>query len=322
LLALFRLTESNKEAFDESQRALLNKLNSYDGRPMKSAAAVFAVWPIVFDKRLAERVSETYGGTIRKLGGATIEGGRLLDQWAKERTDGVIEDLDIELSRDEQVFAASVATYGGLWEVDGDSRESSFETHSKKVRSKFSSFIGSDDRPDVVKQFQDANFSVVSYSLVRGDMRFHVIVPWEGQDLRGMIGRLDSRWWRDMLSKSERCRQRGAVPVIDLLADVDYLSILRSLGVSSLFDENCNLRPMAIELEKGHRLSRFRHVSSLKLSHTGEFEQKGKFREELNGVPERVPALRTSRPFVFAISDSATGVICFLGIVNDPTAQN
>jgi serpin B len=109
------------------------------------------------------------------------------------------------------------------------------------------------------------------------------------------------------------------LPKFSFGAEHDLKPALERLGLPSLFNESCNLRPMSIEMESGYRFSRMIHKAVVRVDEEGTTAAAVTMSaieggEKSEGAFEFI----ADRPFAFAIVDAKTGVICFLGVVSAP----
>lgn len=281
LLALFKLTESNREAFNSAQRALLNQL-ALDGEA-HLGTGLFAVWPVVVDAKFAEGMGAQYGATVRKLGGATMEGQRLLDTWARETSHGAIGRLDVGLTKDQQLLSASLAALETSYEyVDGTG-------------------------PFPLRRYEDDEVTAVRYSLVAKGLSIVFLAPQNGVEPREFAAGMSGERFRHILESMEDVEADIQPPSISVSSTTDYAGLI---DAPSLFGAECNLRLVSIELERGFSVSAVPHSVSLSLtSNEATFPPQT---QNKAAVPTRI-----GYPNVFAVVDDATGAICFLGCLSD-----
>jgi hypothetical protein len=283
LLALFGLTESNRDAFNSAQRALLNKFDSegdYLSRP-----AVFAVWPVIMDKKFVETMGSQYGADVRKLGGATIEGQRLLDTWAEEATNGAIDQMRVGLSKEQQLLTASVASLDTSYEYA----------------------IGFGPFP--IGKYEDGDVFAVRYGLVAKGLSLVFIRPKGGASLETLVAGLNGARFRQILDGMVESIDEIHPPTIHVSGMNDLSMQVRDAGAGSLFGAECNLRPMSIELEHGFAVSAMPHAVSFSVAFNE--SKKPSFGRATSGTVRRI-----GYPNVFAVVDDATGALCVLGTMS------
>lgn len=98
-------------------------------------------------------------------------------------------------------------------------------------------------------------------------------------------------------------------PPIEIDSQFDVSTAVSEAGIRSLFNVDCNLRPMSIELERGYSVSAMPHRSVVAIG-------LGTRPPPMGDFPKGTATERVSieGPFVFAVIENKTGVICVLGV--------
>jgi serine protease inhibitor len=277
LMSSLDVTEGSLDDYNKSQRALLNQLSAGEFR---SAVGVFAVWPVLFDRFYVEKMGAQYGATVRKLGGATVEGRRLLDLWAQESAG--LDSLGFQLSKDQQLLLAGVAAFDNSY--------------------KYASGSG----PVLARYGEDKLATAVALEL-DSDV-FELILLSPKLDLEILLHDLHDTRWSALTASMEERLVEVAAPPIRIDTGADLRDAVRSAALS-LFDEECNLRGMAIELESGYSFSAVPHRARISIN-------EGKALPPPYDPPKgvEVPQVRFDQPFVFALVEKKTGLIAMLGV--------
>ena len=311
LMRLFDVTEEDRKAFNESQRALLNRLDELDGRPLRVGAALFTVWPLPLDPGYISRMGAIYGATAENLGGSGIEAKRLVDQWVRESTDGAITEVVDDIDKSEELLLVNVAYFTAKWERPFD-----------PIRSYRGEFAGSAREASFMSQSGEAEcyagdaFKAVRLPYRGGEFAFIAMLPGEGRDAGGL---LNKNLWSELNEGFVKQDANIVLPKFAFGAEHDLKPAIEQLGVPSLFNESCNLRPMSIELESGYRFSRMVHKALVRVDEEGTTAASVTISAVEGGEKgEGAFEFVADRPFAFAIVDVKTGVICFLGVVSAP----
>ncbi len=310
LLGVFGLDENTLPAFNESQRAYLNFVKGIEGRPLKVATAVFTVWPVVLDGGYVQKMGSTYDATVKKLGSAGVGATKVVNRWVSKETDGKIQYVVDRLTKQEQLLVVSVVHFGADWETPfGPARDLSFTTPRGKVDAKMM------NRSGVFEYFEDEVLQAVRLPYKGGAFSMVVMLPKEGRSPRSMLTRYQS-------VSIGLAKREGHVwmPKFSFSRDYELSSAAKALGAESIFSEDCNLRNISIELERGWRVSRVIHRAVVTVDELGTTAS-GATAALAEGGEKSETAFTffADRPFAFAITDTTTGVVAFWGIVNDPT---
>ena len=233
LLALLALNESNLGDFGESQRALLNDLG--DGGFVTSTA-VFSVWPVKFDEGYVEKMGRTFGAVVKKLGGATIEGERLIHEWIEERVAHDYLAPQIGLNKQQQILALNCSAY--YWNGPTGASFACF----REERGDHEAF-----------RFELGD----GFTLV-------VMRPKAGVELAALVEGLDAESF-GFVGEAVTAE----LPLVSLETESDLRPLLKGLGVGTVFGSQANLRAMSIETESGYRISEAVHKHSVDLRFAG-----------------------------------------------------
>jgi serpin B len=315
LLHLFDLTESTKDAFDESQRALLNRFDSVRGSPLQTANAVFLVWPVALDAGYVERVGKRYGGVVKRVGGATIEGQRLINEWVGERTEGRIPELLVGLSPEEAVLVVNVAHFQDEWarKFDPD------ETKTGPWKGGGGGDVPLMSQTGTFPHYEDELFQAVKLPYTASEFAFVALLPQEDKSVADVVAALDGKRWRAALGAFDTKSGRVVLPRFSARAELSLQRNLEAMGVRTMFTRDANFRHMSLEMERGFFVARVVHKVVLDVDETGTRASAATATSLAASAETESFEFVADRPFVYAVVETQTGVVCFLGVVNDPS---
>jgi serpin B len=319
LLRLFKLTESSKPAFDESQRALLNQLQGIPGRPIHVPSAVFLVWPVVLDKAFVERNGKRYGSVVAKVGGATIEAKRMMNAWVSDETDGRITDLVTQVNPEDAVFVINVVNFQDKWlHPFSKSRTVSapFHTPGREVQVPMMS------QTKLLSYSEDASFQAVALGYNSPGLVFVALLPKGDVGLGDAMKNLTAKSWRSLWEGRAARNVAVSLPRFAFENEYDLVPAVKSLGVQTMFTSQANFRNMSIEMERGFGVPLMKHRAVIAVDEEGTVASAATVAKIAAGVEDDPPVeFNANRPFAYAIVDSKTSVVCFFGVVNDPAKK-
>lgn len=316
LLRLFSLTESNKPAFDESQRALLNQLHGIPGEPIHVPSAVFLVWPVVLDKAFVERNGRRYGSVVARVGGATIEAQRMMNAWVSDETDGRIPDLVTQVTTSDALFVINVVHFQDRW-LHPFSK-------SKTVTAPFRTPDGEVQAPlmsqtKLLGYSEDASFQAVILGYNSPGLVFVGLLPKGDVGLGEAMKKLTAKSWRSLWEGRAARNVAVSMPRFAFESEYDLVPAVNSLGVRTMFTSQANFRNMSIEMEQGYGVPLLKHRAVIEVDEEGTVASAATVAKIAAAAEDDPPVqFMANRPFAYAIVDSKTGTVCFFGVVNDP----
>lgn len=300
LLAALNTKDENVVTFNTSQRALLNLIDSNQNRYYLAGSALWSIWPTVLDKRFIKDAGATNSVTVRKIGNTGIEAVRLVNEFASERTDGIIPTIVDHLDRDDQMFGSVVTSFafdGNPFIPNGSMKFLGTEVDSVTVGGKLHTYT-------------DARFACALVPLRNSGFELTIVIPKDETRLGDMQDVLNESAWSLLKASMIEAEIEVVLPALNLLMNNNIGASIKKIGISAIFDDRCNLRPMSIEMERGFHLSEVQTTSSFQLRSAS-----GVRVERSKSYPIKLTA---DKPFFVAVSDMQTGAILLMGFVRNP----
>ncbi len=303
LLSVLSTSEASADEFNEGQRALLNQIDLYDKQPLAYGGGLWSVWPVMLDKQFVANAGSMNAVTVKKLGNTGIEAVRLVNEFASERTGGRIPTIVEKLDRKDQSFGTVVTSFH--W------------TGAPFYASGTMSFDGS-DVPAISANahlyYSDARYACATIPLGDSGCNLTILVPKNKTKLTDLEDVLNESGWSLLLASMVKAEIEVVLPIMDLVGSAELQKPISENGAYSLFEDDCNLRRISIEMEKGYRLSGISEDFSVQLSPAS---KAGK--QNSGSYPI---SLRAERPFFMAVSDAKTRTVLLMGFVHQPTMLN
>ena len=304
LMALVKANEDNKQDYYDGQRALLNRLDSIPNRPYKLGSALFTVWPVL-DKRYVEKMGAAFGSPVLKLGAAGVESTRLVNEWASRATDGRVPNIIASLDREKPLLLMSIAYLESDWAANWSSSPGTFSSPTGAINTTFCSTEGESER------FKTEWADAVKVPFAGRELSLIVVLPEKREAPASAFANIGRMGWESFLHSFKGQRAQVSLPSLDLDTTETLDRSIASVGCPSLFETDCDLRPMSIEMERGFQVSEVLQRAVFK----SVAPKSGSGAETASAVGSFV----ADRPFAFFVVDKRTGVILMMGVVNDPT---
>lgn len=244
-----------------------------------------------------------------------------IDEWATDATHGLIGQIagDLGLPNPQAVLALLNAVYfKGTWTVAFDPEETtdgSFTTaggdevtvafmgHGAEADEEFGYTVG----PDGTEALR------LPYG-ASGRFAMDVLLPPADARLADVVADLDAQTWTALTDRLAPKQVQVALPRLDLAYDATLNDALSALGMGVAFSGQADFAPMS---PTDPFLDTVAHTAAITV------DEHGTEAAAVTGGVMAVsapPTFRADRPFLFAITDTDTGALLFLGTVTDPTA--
>ncbi|MCH7905111.1 MAG: hypothetical protein IH944_11200 [Armatimonadetes bacterium] len=298
---------------NEAQNALLNRLRAMEGRPVRIANGTFFIWPIFMTNSFVDEIEGYYNADVVRLGSAGLGAVREINVWASDRTDGVFTKVVDALSKQTVVVVINATTVNAEWETAFNPEKTSKQT-----------FHATGGDVAVATLQSDGGFSVAKgdgYLAARlpykgGELEMTVVLPDEGVSASNWLQTVSAESWDSMQSRFVDRVTTLRIPRFSFKAHVDLEQAITRLGGGQLFEPKNDLRNIATEL-RGVEIGGIDQFSFLAV-HEGAQSGSGK---ATNDAEDSEDLLAFDRPFAFFVSDTQTGVILLVGVVNNPAAS-
>ncbi|TAA73319.1 serpin family protein [Planococcus salinarum] len=161
------------------------------------------------------------------------------------------------------------------------------------------------------------NFQAVSLPYGEGEMNMHVFLPAETSSLDEFKEAMTEEEWADWLSRFEMKQGMVMLPKFELEYEKVLNDTLKDLGMETAFD-GVDLSNM-FESSGGLFISEVKQKSFINVSEEGTEAAAATSVAVGESAPAEPPfELNVNRPFFFAITDEETGVILFMGSIENP----
>ncbi|WP_422124450.1 serpin family protein [Planococcus sp. X10-3] len=161
------------------------------------------------------------------------------------------------------------------------------------------------------------NFQAVSLPYGEGEMNMHIFLPAETSSLDEFKASMDEEQWAEWMNGFESKQGTVMLPKFELEYEVNLNETLQELGMESAFS-SADLSKM-FEAGSGLFISEVKQKSFINVSEEGtEAAAVTSISTDTSGPAEPPFELTVDRPFFFAITDEETGVILFMGSIENP----
>lgn len=300
LSSVLSVTQDDLALFNESQRALLNKIADDHEGTLAVGAAVWSVWPVVLDKKYVELAGANFGVNIKKLGGTGLEAVRYVNEFAIERTDGRVSSLVGSLDRSTQLFGTVVSSFH--WQGEPFYEADQLSLFGSKVQA-----MKIEGRYPV---FASDRYLCVRLSL--GGAEVTLFIPKTDEPISHFSNTLNESTWAILRSSMVETDLSLTIPRFDFTTESVVTDAYKNEFSDALFDDRCNLRLISIEMERGYKFDELIEASAVRIE-----PSKGAPSAAKESYPVKLSA---QYGCFFTIADSSTGAILLMGAVGRPVS--
>lgn len=244
----------------------------------------------------------------------------MINNWVKNATHGKIKDIvEAPLNPDLVAFLINAIYFKGDWlyefneEETEDADFSLTDGTTKKVPLMAL-------REELAYMENDA-FQAVKLPYGDGEMNMQVFLPKEDSDLAAFQKTITAENWLAWQESFETREGTVYLPKFQLDYEIELNDVLLELGMTSAFDKTANLSKM-IQEPNPILVSEVRQKTFLEVNEKGTEAAAAtviEVVEESASITEELPFhMEVNRPFFIMITDEETGMILFMGTIENP----
>ncbi|MDV6013008.1 serpin family protein [Haloechinothrix sp. LS1_15] len=302
--------------------ALLLELADTDDVHLALANAVWTTPGYPLTDRFRETATGALGASVDELDLSDVDEVTEIDEWANNRTGGLIDEITeaLGLPRGNAVAVLANAThFAGTWSTEFDPDDTRDGTFTRDDGSTVTAeLMESDDMPAAVATAEDGDTLLARLPYGEdGRFGFEVLLPADGTPVGEALDGLGDQGWSELSEQaSEADGLRVVLPRFTVSSEHDLTGPLHELGMRRAFGNGHDFTPMSLENP---------FLETVVQKAVVEVDESGTEAAAVTGgvMVESAPMLTevvVDRSFAFAVRDTATGAALFLGVVDDPGA--
>jgi serpin B len=260
------------------------------------------------------RNNETYySAAVEELDFSNPQAADTINEWIDDATRGKISDMVSGIPPDMVMYLINAIYFKGDW---------TYQFSEKETRD--GDFFLANGRKKMVpmmhqeEEFQHTRgdrFGVLRLPYGQRKLAMYILLPDEGENLEGIIGRLDQVSWYRLRTGLEEKEVTLAMPRFKVEYGAKILNpVLTKMGMGIAFGPQADFSG----INPGAFISEVIHKAVIEVNEKGsEAAAVTVVSVEESAPPEPVRFI-VDRPFFFTIADDRTGSILFMGKVADP----
>ena len=300
------------EEMNKANASLVSKLASdSEDIELNIANSIWVREDYTFRDSFRESSRDYYNARIEAL--ASVEA---INDWVSDATNDKIKKMvESPLSGDLVALLLNAIYFNGAWQFSF--AEQATEKQPFQTEDGTTAEVPLMTLQAELSYLETDNFQAVSLPYGEGEMNMHVFLPAETSSLDEFKASLSKENWAEWIAAFESKQGTVMLPKFELEYEVILNDTLKDLGMDTAFN-SVDLSKM-FETSDGLFISEVKQKSFINVSEKGtESAAATSVSIAESGPDEPLFELKVNRPFFFVITDEETGVILFMGSIENP----
>jgi serine protease inhibitor len=306
-----------KEEINESYKSLIGALQSVDPRVLLEIAN--SIW---YDEgfnvlqAFKDINMEYYNAEVSSLNFSDPASAGNINAWVEDKTNGLIEKIIDNIPANVVMYLINAIYFKGIWKYEFDK--------TKTVEAPFHLYDGGSVSNNFMKQeltipyMSNNMFAMAEFPYGQGNFSMVVLLPHEGFTTGDIINSLSSESWNSWISGMNEMELNVALPKLRFSYKNLLNNELANLGMGIAFSSGADFS--GINGSGGLYISQVIHKAFVEVNEQGT-EAAAVTAVSMMDSYEPVPIFDVNRPYLFALRETTTGAILFLGLVKNPTIE-
>jgi serine protease inhibitor len=304
-------------AINESYKNVIAHYNSIKSMQVKIANSIWIDKGTGIKEEFKNIGRNNYEAEINDVDFSKENTADTINQWVSEHTAGKIKKIVDSFDGDTSMALINTIYFNGDWEMP-----------FKKENTYKQEFTGTDGNKlqvDMmhqtfgVKYVKDSKFKAIRIPYKENNFEIYIFLPDVGSDVGTLIKEMSFENWNKLNSKFNSKKIVAAIPKFHIEFEQNLNEMLKNFGMTSAFDDE---RADFSNMTEGAGL----YIDLIKQKCFVEVDEKGTEAAAVtletfkftSAMVEKSEEFIVDRPFVYAIADSNTGIIMFMGTVEKP----
>lgn len=272
-----------------------------------------------------ETVNKFYYPTVTKevFTNKTVE---KMNEWADKNTDGMIKKVFDALDPETRLVIMNALCFDGKWSTP-------YLNYNVEKNVSFMNGRGAEEKVEILKSVEygyveDEKATGFVKNYIGGEFAFMALLPNEGVSVSDYISGLTGDGFVKLYKNRNKSQKVDAwIPKFKYdYSAPDVKAVLAKMGITKAFDlSQADFSAMGATKENPFSISDVIHKTHIELTESGTraaavtaIPMTG---AAAPGQPEIIKVVHLTRPFVYAIIDTQTGIPVFIGAVNSAASE-
>ena len=282
--------------------------------PKVEIAIANSIWNrqgIAFNSDFLNQNRQFFGAEIASLDFSSPQAVPIINEWVGTNTNGKIEKIIQTIDPEIVMILINAIYFKGSWQEEFDK--------SKTREGVFHLSDGSEKQVPMMRReggypyLRSEKFEAANLPYGDGEVSMYIFLPNRDSNLDEFLDILNAEHWSNWLSQFSTARNIIMIlPRFKLEYEAELNDTLKAMGMAIAFGKTADFSGIGRDLF----ISQVRHKAVVEVNEKG--TEAAAATSVKVGVKSISPTFRVDRPFFFAIYDSTTETILFMGIVREP----
>lgn len=319
MAAVLNVEDLDLTTLNQANAALIDRLENAD--PTVKLAIANSLWgrqDVTFQPGFLQRNRDFYGAEVTSLDFSSPTAVSRINSWVSQNTAGKITEIIDQIDPQQILFLINAVYFKGSWATQ-------FQPEQTREQP-FYQLDGSAQPHPLMSQsgrfayFENQQFQAVSLPYGNGRIVMDVLLPRPDSDLTELQANLTAENWQTWQQNLRPQEGSLSLPKFKLEYDRSLNDLLQTMGMAIAFDPNQADFSELSTLET--------HVDQVKHKTYIDVNEEGTEAAAVTSIGVRTTSISldqpfqmtVDRPFFYAIRDTQTGMLLFMGTVVDPAA--
>lgn len=279
--------------------------------------SIWARLGVKFEQDFFNELIKYYDATCEVLDFDNPDAKNVINKWVDDKTKGKIKDLIRNIPPYAVMYIINAIYFKGNWKYTFDKSKTRdgdfFVSQNNVVKSKFMYQVRNFDC------YFDKEFSALRLPYGKGNFAMIIILPNFEMNIDDFIANFNLNEW-ELLLKNIQQKEEVTVfmPKFKTEFDVGLKEILAEMGMGIAFSDFADFSGLCKTIRC--QITDVKHKALIEVDEEGT-EATAATSIEI-GYTSYKPAFYLTRPFIYAIYEKETGIILFIGKLNNPSISN
>lgn len=313
----------NDKNINHQYYSLLDYYNNLKSVKLKSANSIWVNKKVDLNSDFKNMTKKYYMAQVNLEDFSNHDTLNKINHWVNQSTNGQIKKIIDDISKDDVAILVNSLYFNGKWSNEFLPQNTKKEEFTLSSGEKIN--VDNMEKRGHVNYLKGDNFEAISLPYYDG-IEMNIFLPKEGVGIDKFIQSVSKEKFDKWMSSFGYADVIQQIPKFKMEYDTDLKKTLEALGMKQAFDAHkANFKKIANNADENPiYIGKVKHKACINVDEKGT-EAAAITAVILNGssAPADQPINFTvNRPFFFAIRDSKSGMILFMGKVENPSTDN
>ncbi|WP_461206020.1 serpin family protein [Clostridium sp. DL1XJH146] len=314
MLKALELSEFEDNSINESYKNIIANYNSLESIELNMANSIWVQKGLNIEEDFKTIGKENYEATVQNVDFTKKKTLDTINKWIENNTNGKIKDI-VKSFDDTSVALINSVYFKGNW-------LNQFSEHSTS-KEEFTNSVGEKKEIDMMKEtfsiqhFKGDTFEAIRLPYEDENFGMYIFLPNEEINIENMMKEVEFEKWQDMDQDTSYEDIEIHLPKFKIEFEQELNEMLQGFGMEKAFDSGADFSVMRKENDL--------YIDLIKQKCFIEIDENGTEAAAVTLVDmdkacmtqNQTPIFMADRPFMYVIADKNTGLILFMGTVNE-----